>query len=477
MQTATISRPSSARRPAAGHGPATQAVVDRLAAALGTAEPGSRPTVVAALSGGADSTALLWGLTRLAAQRPLRLVAAHLDHALDPGSAERAEAAARLCRELGVELRRERLAVDRLRRNGESREQAARRLRYGFLEGQRRRLGARWLLTAHHRDDQAETVALRLLFGSGLVGLAGIDSRRGALLRPLLGVDRGLLRRALAEAGLEPIEDPTNADPTVPRNRVRRLLLPALEQHRPGIGRDLARLAQAATAARGRLEPLLRLRLGIGAEAGGARLARRRLAALPAPLWPFALVAAGRLAGVEHPTGSRRQAELVRQLAAGRRVGCDWGHGWRWIDHGDELRLVRPPAEVPPAPFRHRLLAPGSVEIGPHGRRFSLRRSPYEPWMLERSPRRAGLELPIAGGEPVTVRSRLPGDRLRPLGGAGSRKLKQLLIDRRVPRLERDRLPLLEVAGRIAWVPGVALDESCRPEPGRQVWLAEVVQP
>src|SRR6185295_6157072 len=129
-------------------------------------EPGDG--IVVAFSGGADSTALLWGMSRLAARRGLRLHAAHLDHALDAGSAARAAAAAHLAARLGVPLIHERSDVLAGRRTAESAEAAARRARYDFLERTRRRLAARYVATGHHRDDQAETVPLRLLFGSGL---------------------------------------------------------------------------------------------------------------------------------------------------------------------------------------------------------------------------------------------------------------------------------------------------------------------
>src|SRR5437763_11884254 len=189
--------------------------------------------VVVAFSGGPDSTALLWGLAALAPRLSLRLFAAHLDHAMDDGSAARAAAAARLAGRLGVPF----IAAVAARRDipgGESREAAARRVRYGFLEEVRQAAGARWVATAHHRDDQAETVLLRLLFGSGVEGLAGIrpvQLATGAVIRPLLDAPRAELAPALAAvpaAGLLPVDDPTNRDLAVPRNRVRHRLLPAL---------------------------------------------------------------------------------------------------------------------------------------------------------------------------------------------------------------------------------------------------------
>ncbi len=140
--------------------------------------------VVVAFSGGPDSTALLWGMSRLAAERGFRLAAAHLDHAMDPGSGGRAAAAARLAAALSVPLIAGRAGQASTGRAGpaESAEAAGRRARYEFLERVREDFGARWIATAHHRDDQAETVLLRLLFGSGLEGLAGIRPLHGAVV-------------------------------------------------------------------------------------------------------------------------------------------------------------------------------------------------------------------------------------------------------------------------------------------------------
>ncbi|HYU36277.1 MAG TPA: tRNA lysidine(34) synthetase TilS, partial [Thermoanaerobaculia bacterium] len=108
-----------------------------------------------------------------------------------------------------------------------------------------------------------------------------------------------------------------------------------------------------------------------------------------------------------------------------------------------------------------------SVRVGLHHR-------PVEPWMFQGSPHRAGLALPLAPGDRVTVRNRRPGDRLHPLGAAGSRRLKEVLIDRRVPEGHRDRIPLLCVGGRIAWVPGITIDQRFRITCEAAAWVAEV---
>jgi len=432
------------------------------------ARPGD--AVVVAFSGGADSTALLSGLVELAPRLGLAVHAAHLDHGLDPGSARRAAAAERLAGRLGIACRRGRLGDSP---PAVSREAWARDERYRFLEGAAEALGARFIATAHHAGDQAETVLLRLLFGSGLDGLAAIRARHGRRVRPLLGLDRGALRAHLAARGLDPVEDPTNRDPRVPRNRVRRFLFPLLAARDPDLGDRLGRIAAAAGRASGRLERFFAERLGLDRAGGGsgASVDRRAFEALPPALWPHALGWLHRRAGLPYPAARAARRELLRQLRSGGRVGCDCGDGWRWEGCGERLELVRGEAETPH--FTYTLQAPGEVEVRELGLRFRLRRGRVAAWMFTRQARRTALAGPLGAG--VEIRSRRPGDRLRPLGSPGTRRLKDVFIDRHLPRRQRDRWPLLVVDGEIAWVPGIAIDERHRLGAGDQeVWIVEI---
>ncbi|HEY4565282.1 MAG TPA: tRNA lysidine(34) synthetase TilS [Thermoanaerobaculia bacterium] len=430
--------------------------------------------VLVAFSGGPDSTALLWGMTRLAADRGLRLAAAHLDHAMDAGSGARAAAAARIAERLGVPLVRERADV-RAGFPGESPEAAARRSRYAFLERTRQALGARWTATAHHRDDQAETVLLRLLFGSGLEGLAGIRPLHGAVVRPLLALSRADLLAAVAAAGLAPVDDPTNRSLSVPRNRVRHRLLPALEADDPGTSLLLARLGGRARAAAQAIDRRLSARLAVVPAERGIAVARAAVEALPAGLLPSAFAWLHRQAGAPYPAGEAARSELLRQLGVRGRAACDCGGGWRWETRGELLILRRAESARETVPdFTYTLEIPGSVEIPEIAVRVRVSRRAVEPWMLQGSPHRAGLALPLMEGDLVTIRNRRPGDRIHPLGARGSRRLKEVLIDRRVPRHVRERLPLLCVGERIAWAPGVTIDQRFRLDGHATAWVAEV---
>lgn len=428
--------------------------------------------IVVAFSGGSDSTALLHGLVLWARDRAVSLYAAHLDHGLDDGSASRARRAARIAAALNVPFIAARRPVSAMRHRGESPEEAARRLRYRFLEQVRVERGARYLATAHHRDDQAETVVLRLLQGTGPAGLAAMEPRKGALVRPLLELSRSQLAGWLRHRTPGPLDDPTNRDLAARRNFVRHRLLPALGSSAPDLHRDLAGLAVTAQCARRALD----MRMSTALEprslpGGGLAVERGRLEQLPTVLLGPALALLHRRAGAETSPGVGVQRELARQLGVGGAVGCDCGAGWALASIGDRVALRR--KTLPPAPFAYTLAVPGRVELPAGNGALRLSRQTARPWMFRQSGRRVGFSLALNAGDRMTVRSRRPGDRIRPFGCSYDRRLKDLLIDRKVPRSERDRLPLLCVGGRVVWVPGVTLDERCRLTAEEKAWVAE----
>ena len=196
--------------------------------------------VVVACSGGSDSLALL----ALSAEAGLAPVAVHVDHGARAGSAAEAGVVAGFAKQLGTGFAAERVSVP----PGPNFEARAREARYAALERARERLGATAILVGHTRDDQAETVLLNVLRGAGVSGLAGMPARRGAVIRPLLGVARADLGAVCRRLALCPIEDPMNADPVHRRVWLRREVIPALEA---GAARDLrAVLARQAAVAR-----------------------------------------------------------------------------------------------------------------------------------------------------------------------------------------------------------------------------------
>jgi tRNA(Ile)-lysidine synthase len=306
--------------------PPLVAAVDRCLRETGM--PPRSEAVVVGLSGGADSVALLDALASLRRRRGFRVVAAHLDHALRSGSPEDAAFCAELCRALDVPLRVGRADVrGRAAREHGGLEQAARRERYAFLRQVREEEGAFAIAVAHTRDDQAETLLLRLLRGAGATGLAAMRPRTRDLLRPLLAVSRGEVLAHLRERGLAWREDPSNTDLAHRRNRVRHELIPYLEERfNPAIRASLARtasvLADEAAHVRGEAERLLG---AISREENDALLlGRRALAEAPTAVARAAirqaLVRTGGLArvGAVHVEGILRLARA--KAPSGRRL-------------------------------------------------------------------------------------------------------------------------------------------------------------
>jgi tRNA(Ile)-lysidine synthase len=296
--------------------PPLVAAVGRALRTAGT--PSRGETLLVGLSGGPDSVALLDALALLRRPRGFRLVAAHLDHGLRPGSAADADFCRALCARLDVALRAGAADVrGRAARERGGLEQAARRERYAFLRRLAAAEQASAIAVAHTRDDQAETLLLRLLRGAGSTGLGGMRARRGRLLRPLLGVSRETVLAHLRERGLDWLEDPTNADLAHRRNRVRHELLPYLESRfnprvREGLARAATLLADEAAHLRADAGALLRR---IARREDDALVLRRAgLAQAPAALARAtireALRRAGGLSGVRAV-----HVERVRQLA------------------------------------------------------------------------------------------------------------------------------------------------------------------
>lgn len=222
-------------------------------------------SLVLAVSGGADSMALLHAAALAAPVARWRIHVGHLDHALRPESADDAEFVADVARSLDLPVTVRRADVAALARDeGRSIEDAGREARYRFLD----ELGAAQsgsIVTAHTADDAAETVLLHLLRGAGPAGVRGIPERRGRIVRPLIGQRRATLRAALDAAGLAYRDDPSNADPAYLRNRVRHELLPLMESLRPGAVEAIARFSAIAAADDALLDAL-----------AAAELARRR---------------------------------------------------------------------------------------------------------------------------------------------------------------------------------------------------------
>jgi tRNA(Ile)-lysidine synthase len=322
--------------------------------------------ILAAGDGGADSTALLHLLRRVAPARDYRIVVAHLDHGLRRGATAERRWVERMADTLGLPCVAERRAVRIARREGDSPEEAARRVRRGFLEDTARRCGARHIATGHTLEDQAETVLFRLARGSAPTALAAMSAAGpGPFVRPLLGIARADLRAYLRRGRIPFLEDPSNANLDVPRNRIRHEVLPALcRAVSPRAARHIA-----AAAARLRADAAL---LDDLARAAAARLATRRalvvrldaagMAALPAPLGGRVARLVLESAGIDPRRLSARHVQALLELAAAPGGELDLP-GQRAVRRGDAVAISR-------------VAAPGRPRAGPGRRPPPPRRAP-----------------------------------------------------------------------------------------------------
>ena len=427
------------------------------------ARPG---TALVAVSGGPDSLALLDLLSGLAIERRLRLVVAHVDHGIRAGSAGVAAAVARVAARYGVACEIGTLALG----PGTS-ETAARRARYEWLETTRERLGARWLVTAHHRDDQAETVLLRALRGSGPAGLAGIPARtRAGIVRPLLQFTRSELAAHVTARGLAAHEDPANSDPRHLRSWLRHAVLPLLAAKLgEGVRRDLVRVARLARSDRRAWDAVLDCLPDLDLRVHPRRfeVARPVLAGYRDGLAVAVLRAAARRVGlVLGPRRARRLVELARK-PSGRRG--ELGEGWiaevafdRLLVEGGRDKKKSPDAVVTAGERT------GAVTFGA----FAVR---WEPAVAPRRQVRTGWHawLPPEGWE---LRPPQPGDVIEPLGGVGRRPLRRLLMEARVPRGERGAYPIVVRGETILWVPGICRSTVDLPAPGTRAVRVDVTQ-
>ena len=448
--------------------------------------------MLAAVSGGADSVALLAVLQRIGPSWGVSLTAAHFNHGMRAAESDRDEAFVRsLCRARGIPLLSGSLGNTR-RTAGLSTEDFLRRKRYAFLEAAARQAGANRIALGHHRGDQAETVLMHIIRGSGLSGLAGIPPVRdgGRFIRPLIGCTPAEIARYLRSERLSFVTDSSNADERFLRNRVRRVLLPELERRfNPAILDALCRLADVVRQEDDYMKGRTLRALGSWPwDSAGTKIPLRGLARLhPALRRRAVLEILRRLAGPDRAVGLEH-VQAVLELAEGpNRSGTLHMPGGVVVQRsGDTLECRRAGrsdrrAGGPGAPesagdlFRIEVPVPGSVRIENLGMRMRFRVLRRPPTLLSSTPSRAYLDLERITG-PLVVRSPRPGDRIQPLGMRGSRKLSRLLIDEKVPRADRGRIPVLADEHSVLWVPGIRLSERARVAEGtRHVLKAEII--
>jgi tRNA(Ile)-lysidine synthase len=439
--------------------------------------------VAVALSGGPDSVALLRVMQQLAVEGACVLAGVvHVHHGLRGDDADRDEA---FCRELAgagavpIDVHHADVAAA-ARRERRSIESTARAVRDACFAQSAVRLDATRVATGHTLDDQAETVLLRLLRGAALRGVAGIRPRRGLVVRPLLECRRADVLEYLRELDQPFRVDASNADTAIARNRVRHELLPIVERIAPGGVAALGRFAALARGADATLRDRaieMSRRIVLSDDAGSVCLDAAPLRVLPEAVAQVVVLTC--LERIARPNVlSFRHVDAVLSLA---RAEADGGHldlPCVAVDRRAGVLTCSRPTGHDPVSFtagtadtaiERRLDLPGSVRISPSGPVLTARTADSEEMTVGSDPRIAHLQ-GSAVRAPFVVRTRRDGDRLRPLGAPGRRKVQDLMVDRKVPRAERDRVPIVvDADGRIVWVAGLAIAHECRvtrPESG-----------
>jgi len=408
-----------------------------------------------AVSGGPDSVALLDLLVRSQDVHELELVVAHIDHGIHPESAQVAAQVCNLARHWGIEFESIELAL-----GATATETQARARRYAWLEQTRKRAGAVVVFTAHHADDQVETILMRALEGSGPTGLAAMSGRTGALVRPLLPFPREALAAYARERSLPTWSDPANHDSRHLRSWLRCAVLPKLRSRLPRVDLNLARVGAQAARDRTAWSKVLDLLPGLDPllENGGISVAAAPLRGYDSALAQTLLIAIGRRVGCQ--IGAARAARILRLLAAGNSGSETPLCGqWRAELAFDRLRLIRAgmnsTAEALPLDAEA-----GEMRWGEW--RFRWRREPA-PALQERAALTAWFE-----PDALTIRGWLPGEKVRPLAGAGRRLLVRCFQEARVPRRRRENWPVLVSSDAVVWIPGVCRSDALVPSGGKE---------
>ncbi len=462
--------------------------------------------VIVGVSGGPDSLALLHALRRLAPKWGWQLHVAHLNHGLRPEAEAEAHFVAELAAawELGCTVEQE--DVQALATHpGISIEEAARQARYAFLGRVAQRLCAPVVVVGHHADDQVETMLMHLLRGSGLAGLRGMSPSvaleglhlsvaRAAhqdeawdfsgiqLVRPMLLFSRQEILSYCQENALEPRWDVSNLDATYFRNRLRHQIIPQLKAINPNLNQVLTRTAFVL---QGDYQVLQMHRDALWAE-----LVRQEPGRVRLQLCPFRKLPRGDQRALlrraiitlrpEHRNISWEHTEQVLELLAAKpqqasggpytlTAGLEAWLSYQWLDV-QESHFI--PVEAPQIPAEQQLQLPGEVTLGSRWRLVARQEDwapGATPWQIA-PPTNDTIWLPIDIPQPLTVRPRHPGDKMRPLGLGAEKSIKDLMNTHKIPRSERVRWPLLvDAKGRILWLVGRRVAEwaQVHPDSGR----------
>jgi tRNA(Ile)-lysidine synthase len=439
---------------------AEKRVVRAIEAALVRASVHRGASLLIGLSGGADSVALTCALIELRHRLGLKISAAHLNHRIRGDESDRDEEFVRaMCARLGIELIVEHAEGLGASISAANLEERAREVRRTFLNRVADRVGADFVALGHHRDDQAETVLMRLMRGAGAAGMAAMAERGpGRLIRPMLSISRPEIREYLDARAIPFVEDSSNSSRDILRNRIRADLLPMLERdYAPGLGGRLAEVADemrsldelaAAIAAR----ELDAMRIGGGAlDVSGFGAVNRAVQGVVIRL--FIAERMGTLRRI-----SRAHIEAIRELivAGGPSDSIDLPGGWRAAREYNLFRLMNARVRKADSAKFSVVIVPDEITIVTEaGFKFAASTISAAEGSMPDSLSVAVFDAAkIADGQ-LLARNYMKGDRMHPMGMRGTRKVHDVFVDRKIARARRSRFPVVTVGGEIAWLPGL----------------------
>jgi tRNA(Ile)-lysidine synthase len=400
--------------------------------------------VVVLLSGGRDSTCLLDLAVRVAGAEAV--CALHVNYGLrGAASGGDEQHCAQLCARLGVAFEVRRVGPGSRSRARGNLQAWAREVRYRAA-GEVARTRSADVAAGHTATDQVETILYRLASSPSRRALLGMRPRDGRLVRPLLGFTREETAAYCDARGLTWREDESNAAPTYARNRVRRDLVSALRSIHPAAERNVLALAEVLREEADVLDALVDDLVD-----GGPGVSLEKLRGLPPALRRLVVQRLADEAAGGFAPGAGRRADEVAALTNRGTAMLDIGSGLRAVAEYGRLRIERLDLPVAPDSARATLAIPGSVAFGSVEVRCEVGAPAREPGVIDRA---------ALGTSQLLVRAWQRGDRMAPLGlGGATKSLQDLFTARRVPRLERARVPVVECGGEIVWVAGVATSE------------------
>lgn len=420
--------------------------------------------VIVGVSGGPDSVCLLHLFNKFCGQMGILLYVAHLDHMFrGKESEEDARFVETLCHNWNIPFFSDKVDVPKITKNYSlSPEDAARRARYDFFQRVKEQIKAQKIATGHNQNDHEETILMNILRGSGLDGLMGIDAVRGTYIRPLIEIPRNEIEKYLKQEDIPFRIDATNLTTDYFRNSLRLELIPLIrEKYCPHLGQSLRRLAEIArrdlsflkqeTKKTGadviRYEPEKVLidikKFSEQHEAIKYRLVRSAVEKL-----------AGNVKDFEIRHG-KLLVDFIEKALPGSVI--DLPKNLQGIKEYDDFILSKASFDEIPD-YSYMLCVPGQITIKEIGVSIKAYIRPKDEIKITTDTNIAYLDYDKINSN-LVIRNRRPGDRFKPLGGIGFKKLKDYLIDEKIPRRKRNQVPIVEFGGKIVWVGGMRIDD------------------